>query len=60
MFEEFWSRYPKKKVKSKAKEWYMKHRPSKELHDEIIMSLLYFGEDEENDHGVILRMTRGL
>ena len=47
MFEEFWSRYPKKKVKSKAREWYMKHRPSKELHEEILMSLLFFAEDEE-------------
>ena len=47
MFDEFWSRYPKKKTKAKAKEWYMKHRPSSKLHNDILLAITFFKDEED-------------
>lgn len=47
MFEEFWDKYPRKKNKEKAKEWYLKNKPTQELHDEIKMSILFCKDDEQ-------------
>ncbi len=46
-FEEFWKQYPKKRNKAKCLEWYLKNKPSVELHNEIILSLLYFKDDDQ-------------
>ncbi len=47
MFNAFWSIYPKKKNKAKSRDWYLRHKPSKELHEEIILSLYYFKDSDE-------------
>lgn len=53
MFEEFWQAYPKKRSKAKCKEWYLKHKPSEELHGKILMSINFYAsnDDWKKDNG---------
>ena len=53
MFEEFWQAYPKKRSKVKCKEWYLKHKPSEELHGKILMSINFYAsnDDWKKDNG---------
>ena len=47
MFEDFWSIYPKKRNKSKCKEWYLKNKPSEELQKEILLSVAFFKNEKQ-------------
>ncbi len=41
-FETFWEEYPKKQAKAKAKQWFEKNKPDKELMNKILESLILF------------------
>lgn len=47
IFETFWKEYPRKESKVKAKEWFSKNKPSKELLEQMIHSLQKFKKTEQ-------------
>lgn len=46
-FEDFWSIYPKRVKKQKAKEWFEKNKPTEELFDIMITALKQFVNSKE-------------
>lgn len=53
MFNEFWTSYPKKRNKQKCKEWYLKNKPTEELHGKILLGITFYSstEDWKKDNG---------
>lgn len=46
-FKEFWKRYPRKEKKAKCKEWYLKNKPSEELHRDILFGITFYSSTDE-------------
>lgn len=53
MFNEFWKSYPRKRNKQKCKEWYLKNKPTEELHGKILLGITFYSstEDWKKDNG---------
>ena len=53
MFNEFWTSYPRKRNKQKCKEWYLKNKPTEELHGKILLGITFYSstEDWKKDNG---------